>query len=223
MKDMLNECKRCGICCTKGGPALHRKDLPLIKSGKIPRSRLITIRVGELVYKPFSETPQAANCELIKICGTGRDWQCYYFDSQEKGCRIYDNRPITCSILQCWDTTEIEKHVEKDTISRFDLLRQDEPMYNIVKEHESLCPCPDMQAIANTIEKGSGLVSGPYEWLVNKDIEIRTRVVDQYGISLAEELFFFGRPIFQLLQQLGVKVTESAGKLRLQWPMPDLS
>jgi len=211
------------MCCAKGGPALHSQDLPLILSGKIPRTRLITIRKGELVYKPFRDVPQAALCELIKICGTGREWQCYYFDNAGKGCRIYENRPITCSILQCWDTTEIEKHVERNTLSRFDIIKEEEPIYRIIKEHQSLCPCPDMQDIAKNIRKGVMIDYDFYNDLVNEDINIRTATAEQYNISLAEELFFFGRPIFQLLQQLGVKVNESAGKLRLQWPMPDLS
>jgi len=57
-----------------------------------------------------------------------------------------------------------------------------------------------------------------FENLVNRDIQIRTRVVKEYDITLVDELFLFGRPIFQLLQQLGVKVSESGGKLQLRWP-----
>jgi Fe-S-cluster containining protein len=218
MEDIQNECKRCGVCCTKGGPALHKKDLPLIKSGKIPRTRLITIRKGELVHKPASDKPQAAGCELIKICGTGREWQCFYFNSDDKGCKIYANRPIACSTLQCWNTSAIEKLVETDTITRFDIVERDEPIYTIIEEHEKLCPCPDMPGVAGAIESRIYPAIESFEDLVNRDIQIRTRAVQEHNITLADELFFFGRPIFQLLQQLGVKVSESGGKLQLHWP-----
>jgi hypothetical protein len=54
--------------------------------------------------------------------------------------------------------------------------------------------------------------------MINEDIRIRTRAVQEFNITLAEELFYFGRPLFQLLQQVGVRVSESEGVLRLRWP-----
>lgn len=218
MEDIQNECRRCGICCTKGGPALHSEDLPLIKNGTIPRSRLITIRKGELVHKPFSDKPLAAAGELIKICGIGKEWQCFYFDSVDKGCKIYTNRPIACSTLQCWETSAIEKLIETDTITRFDIVDKNDSMFAVLEKHERLCPCPDMLDVAEAVKNHDPSVIKSLEELVNDDIQFRNRVVKKYDISLAEELFFFGRPIFQLLQQLGVKVRESEGKLQLSWP-----
>ena len=52
--------------------------------------------------------------------------------------------------------------------------------------------------------------------MVNEDIRIRTEAVQKLKISLAEELFYFGRPLFQLLQQIGVKVKEEDGALTLR-------
>jgi hypothetical protein len=40
-------------------------------------------------------------------------------------------------------------------------------------------------------------------------------VVSEHGLSLAEEMFYFGRPLFQLLQVVGIEITETAGGIRL--------
>lgn len=218
MNNNQKECQRCGLCCTKGGPALHKKDLSLIQDGIIPKDRLITIRKGELVHKPFSDKPQAAACELIKICGTGKAWQCYYFNNDDKGCRIYTDRPIACSTLKCWDVEEIEKLVEKNTLSRFDIIEDDDPLIPFIEEQQRDCPCQDMYALAEKIENHEYPDLQHYQELVNRDIQIRNRAVREFDISVSEELFYFGRPIFQLLQQLGVRVTEVQKELQLQWP-----
>jgi Fe-S-cluster containining protein len=209
------ECRRCGTCCLNGGPALHTKDLELIRGGQLPINRLITIRKGELADHPLTGRVQAVECELVKICGTGRDWRCFYF-STSRGCTIYATRPIACRILKCWDPTEIAALVEKETLTRLDILAEGEPLRSLVEEHERLCPCPDMELIRRSLS--SGLLNGLLDDLqrrVDADLNFRSRVVKDYDISLAEELFCFGRPIFQLLQALGIGISETAGRIRL--------
>ncbi|MFN2354565.1 MAG: YkgJ family cysteine cluster protein [Desulfopila sp.] len=218
METKQTECKRCGTCCSKGGPALHREDLPLIERGTVPLKRLITIRKGELVYKPYTSAPIAARCELIKFSGTGKEWQCFYYDYEEKGCMIYTERPVSCRRLKCWDTAAVEQLVEEDTLDRFDIVAPDAPVLFFIQEHENSCPCPDLQALQSAIEQRAVVDLQELEELVNEDIRIRTAAVQKLKISLAEELFYFGRPMFQLLQQLGVKVVEKESRLVLRLP-----
>ncbi|MEE4242656.1 MAG: YkgJ family cysteine cluster protein [Desulfopila sp.] len=213
-----NTCKRCGTCCSKGGPALHTADLRLVREGLLPLSRLITIRKGELVFKPHEDAPQLALCELVKISGTGKEWQCFYFDDETKGCMMYQDRPLSCRELQCWDTGAVEDLVEKDTLDRFDIVSENEPIYSLIREHESRCPCPDMEALLKALLEKNLPPLEPLEELTNEDIRLRRKAVQEIDITLAEELFYFGRPIFQLLQQLGVKVREENGMLKLRWP-----
>jgi len=213
------QCKRCGICCTKGGPALHRDDLALVQRGVLPIKILITIRKGELVYKPDDDVPRPASCELIKISGAGKDWQCFYYNKDDQCCMIYQDRPLSCNKLKCWNTNAVEQLIEKDTLSRLDIVGEDDPLYSVIKEHESSCPCPDMEEIRNSVNQKLELDLENLEKLINDDITIRTATVQKMGISLAEELFYFGRPIFQLLQQIGLKVSESEGKLKLRQPI----
>lgn len=208
-------CKRCGTCCMKGGPALHSEDLTLIEQNTLSRDQLITLRKGELVYKPDSDTPQAVQCELIKINGSGRQWQCQFYDEAGNGCGIYADRPLSCRELQCWDTSAVELLIEKNTLSRLDIVAENEPIYQIILDHERNCPCPDLASIKRSLENKEPIKLGDLEKLINKDIEIRNGAVKNLKISLAEELFYFGRPLFQLLQQIGVLVREQEGTLKL--------
>ncbi len=216
MKNEQTECRRCGTCCSKGGPALHLEDAELIRNGSLPIKRLITIRKGELVIKPHKDEPQTAACELIKISGTGSDWQCFFYDEEQKGCMIYESRPLSCRLLQCWDTEAVEDLVEKNTLSRLDLVGEKEPIRKMIETHEKQCPCPDLDALRRAIAAGETLDLEALQAMVNDDIRIRTEAVQKLKISLAEELFYFGRPIFQLLQQIGVKIKEEEGLLKLR-------
>jgi Fe-S-cluster containining protein len=213
------QCKRCGICCTKGGPALHKNDLDLVERGVLPIKMLITIRKGELVFKPDDDIPQPARCELIKISGTGKDWRCLYYDVKDKGCMIYQDRPQSCNELECWNTQAVEQLIEKDTLSRFDIVGAHDPVYSVIIEHESSCACPDLNSIREALLHKNQVDLNYLERLINDDIAIRTATVRNLNISLAEELFYFGRPIFQLLQQIGIAVIEREGKLKLRWPV----
>lgn len=209
-------CKRCGNCCKEGGPALHLQDLDLVREGKIPQRSLITIRKGELVHNPLANKVQPSNVELIKIVGTGRQWSCYYFDKQS-GCTIYGVRPYTCRVLKCWDTAEILSLFEKDTLCRLDILSPDNPLIPVIKEHEHICPCDDLGYIQENINNLPAEKKADLEKRVRRDLHFRTRVIEDFQLKVAEELFYFGRPLFQILQQLGVRVSESPAGINLIW------
>jgi Fe-S-cluster containining protein len=207
------ECRRCGTCCVEGGPALHTGDLALVRSGQLPINRLITIRKGELVNHPLTDNVQAVGFELVKICGTGRDWCCLYY-STSRGCTIYASRPLACRVLKCWDPKEISALVGKDTLTRLDILVEGDPLRPLVEEHELLCPCPDMELICHSLSTDS-LDLNNLQRLVDADLNFRNLAVKDNNISLAVELFCFGRPIFQLVQAVGIGISETAGRVRL--------
>jgi Fe-S-cluster containining protein len=199
----IASCTRCGKCCEKGGPALHGQDLQLIREKKIPLSSLITIRKGELVHNPQTGTVQAAAVELVKLSGRGQQWSCLYY-RPAKGCTIYDHRPQACRILKCWDTAEILSVVEKDTLDRFQILAENDPLVPLIREHEQICPCHDLQAIYLRRKTLSSDKKTEIEQRVRQDLRFRSQVIVDLNLQLSEELFYFGRPFFQLLQPMGI-------------------
>ena len=205
MEEKISDCQRCGTCCTSGGPALHSEDLRLIRSGAIPLEQLITIRAGELVHNPLTNKLQPIRRELVKVSGTGKQWSCFYYDPGEKGCSIYDTRPKACRVLKCWETEEIEQLIEQDTLSRFDLIAENDPVLPFVREHEKVFPCPDMERLRN---EGIPENTEELEEMINGEIAYRTKVVQHFNLSVGAEMFYFGRPLFHLLVAIGFKVTE---------------
>lgn len=215
MEQNQKECQQCGTCCTSGGPALHKEDKHLVVDGDLPLAQLITIRKGELARNPLTNSLKPVEKELVKISGVGRGWNCYYFDSESKRCTIYDTRPQACRVLQCWDTTEIEKLFEKDTLSRLDLLDSSNKIRKCIEEHEKAFPCPDLMTLREFGPQGK---EAEVEELINQEIIFRTKVVGQFELSLGEELFYFGRPVFHLLVSIGVRVDEVDQRLIVSWP-----
>ena len=214
---MQQSCKRCGSCCKEGGPALHTADLLLLKTGKIGIDKLITLRRGELVMHPETGKLQPASTEIIKIKGKGRNWVCHFYDEQANGCGIYEFRPVACEALKCWDTEKIMAMVEKDTLTRFDIVDRESPLYDVIKEHQQLCPSPDFDHIAEKRQNISASLKKELEKMVRDDLQFRTRQVRAHKLQLADELFYFGRPLFQLLQPFGARVLESPMRLTLLW------
>lgn len=215
MEKNQSACTRCGTCCANGGPALHSEDKRLIVDGAIPISHLITIRKGELVHNPITNKIQSVHSELIKISGVGKEWSCFYYDPELKGCTIYELRPMACRALECGDTEAVEKMIEKDLLSRADLIDSRNPIYQAVLEHEAGFPCPDLQEI---LDKGESPQGAALEDAANREVAFRTDLVERHDLSLGEELFYFGRPLFHLLISVGASVQETDGRLSLSWP-----
>ena len=197
-----------------GGPALHREDLALITSTRLPVSDLVTIRKGELAHNPLTGKVQPASVELVKIVGAGGQWQCCYYDS-DHGCTIYHYRPVGCRLLKCWDPGDILNLV--DTLCRLDIVTADSPFVALIKEHEKLCPCDGLQSILTDRNSLTQQQKNELEARVNSDLQFRKRVIEDYNLSLREEMFYFGRPFFQLLNPLGVSVVESETGVQLIW------
>ena len=178
---------------------------------------MITIRKGELAHNPKTDRIQPVSVELIKIRGKGGDWNCLFYDEATKGCTVYHHRPFACEVLKCWDPEELLDLVEKDTLTRLDILEETEEMYPYVLEYEKLFPCPDLNEITDWTEDAFLAQGVELEKKVNSDLFFRNRLVQKVGLELNEELFLFGRPLFQLLQPLGFTVVQSHAGVQLQY------
>lgn len=216
MKTTQESCARCGECCKKGGPALHLEDLELVRSGKLATSNLITIRKGELAFNPLTGKIQSVSVELVKIKGAGRQWDCCYHDATA-GCTIYECRPQACRVLKCWDTRDVLTLVERNTLRRMDILPEGHCILPAIKESDRLFPCHDLQQIYQNRHAITTDMQTKLEKQAVDDVLFRTQIVAEFKLRLCDELFYFGRPFFQLLQSLGVGVSESPSGIKLRW------
>ena len=212
---MQISCRQCGICCTKGGAALHSGDLSLLRDENIPLRDLITIRKGEFAYNPVTDRVQATQNEIVKLRGSGREWTCCYYDVNSRRCTIYDHRPLACQALRCWEPADSLALVESDLLSRNEILADNESLQSLVMEYETACPLPDFTSLSQKTDNLTTVIVDALEQSVNSDLEYRNRVVQESAEVLQQEMFLFGRPLFQLLQSFGLIVSQSGSRLRL--------
>jgi Fe-S-cluster containining protein len=198
-------CRRCGICCIKGGPVLHGEDRWLVKSGLLPPAALVTIRVGELVHQPLTDTVVPTTHEMLKISGVKGGWQCRFYRAEEGGCTIYEHRPSACRAMKCWDIAEISALMGTDLLTRFELIEKTDSMYAYVEEHEQRFSCPDLIDLQS---RGISSHRQALEKLINDELGFRVQVTARFSLSLGDELFSLGRPLFSVLSGIGVALRE---------------
>lgn len=193
-------CQRCGTCCNKGGPALHDKDLVLIKNHQLAIADLITIRKGEPVFSPLVDGLEPSREELIKLSGQIDSWQCRFYDQVSNGCTIYGHRPQECQLLKCWDPSPLADVIYQHCLSRKNVLPDDDNLWELIQLQEEHCSFAQIAELSAKLTK-----TGVTEFLpeigriVNLDLKIRQKAIQRRQLSMAEELFYFGRPLFKSL------------------------
>ncbi len=217
---LQKECRRCGNCCLKGGPALHPEDLLLLEENYLRQEDLLTIRKGEPLLGLTGGNPRPAKAELIKIRGRGTDWTCLFFNRQHAACKIYTHRPLECVLLQCWNTEALEKIAGTNLVSRHDIITSHAPVMPFIEEQQERCPLDMLEGMRIPITRGEGLpvAMSQLTELVNADLEIRSQAHKKLQFSLELELFYFGRPLFVILKQFGIMAREEYGALTLHTP-----
>ncbi|MFC1813875.1 YkgJ family cysteine cluster protein [Thermodesulfobacteriota bacterium] len=213
----ISECIRCGTCCKKGGPSFHHEDKKLIDKGIILSKFLYTIREGELSYDNVKECHLPAASDIIKIKGQKDSWTCVFFNEDENECTIYDNRPLECRILTCWDTKEIEKMYSKNRLTRKDLLSSVEGLWDLIEDHQQRCAYDRLKRFANDLKankKEDEALKGIHE-IIEYDTRIRQLVAEKGGLDPAMVDFLFGRPITETIRMYGFKIARKGDKYSL--------
>jgi Fe-S-cluster containining protein len=218
-------CDRCGTCCEKGGPALHYADGQLLWDKRLTPEALITIRKGEPVFSLSAENFAPAQSEIVKIKGQGMAWTCLFYRGKEAGCAIYGNRPLECSLLKCWETAALEKIAGRNLLSRYDIIVPDDPILPYIRSHENTCSLENLFHLISAVKEKRSCRQAIDELtgLANADLAIRSQVLARFHLSLDLELFFFGRPIFTILQEFGIDVDAAHGICSLSHASSPLS
>lgn len=216
MNKVITECIRCGTCCKKGGPSFHLEDKVLIEKGIILSKYLYTIREDELCYDNVKESILPAASDIIKIKGQKDSITCIFFNEKENECTIYDNRPLECRALKCWDTREIERIYSKNRLTRKDLISIIEGLWDLVEDHQRRCSYEALKffiAVLNKDEKDEAL-NGIFD-IIEYDAQIRELVVQKGDLDPEMTDFIFGRPITETIRMYGFKIIKQNDNYRL--------
>jgi Fe-S-cluster containining protein len=216
---LKTQCDCCGTCFRNGGPPLHVEDIELVRSGYLVVDDLVTIRRGEMVLAPLAADPSPAQTNWLKIQGAEGEWRCRFLDTLSNTCTIYEHRPLSCRALRCWDTGEILAMAGHGLLCLADLMESNDPLWPLVLLQEKSCPVPDMKNIISTVIVHTERIRmlSDLTMMVENDLRIRAQAAREFNISVARELFYFGRPLFQLLVPLGIVMTQTPKGIDLQY------
>jgi len=214
--ESTQECKQCGTCCRKGGPSFHNEDKPLIDKGTIPLKYLFTIRKGEPVHENVKGEIATATTEIVKIKGKGASWTCLFLSEKDNSCTIYENRPVECRELACWDTRKIEAIYEKNRLSRKDLISEVEGLWTLVTDHQERCSYEKLKELAVEAQKDiQGNAAKSILEMVRYDAHLRNVVVEKGGLDSGMVEFLFGRPMHKTIQGFGLRVASDLASVHL--------
>jgi Fe-S-cluster containining protein len=206
-KSVKRECSRCGTCCKKGGPILHLEDKTILLKGIVTHKDLVTLRKGEFVFNPLDEKIQKLTREVIKVDKKGEGWTCIFYNELESSCNIYENRFLECRILKCWDAEEFLRIFCKNTLTRFDMINSNDPVIEIIREHDKECPCDRFETlIINYLKRGDSKTLFQIKELINKDIRFRLFAFKELGVNREYERFIFGRSFIELAKTHGISI-----------------
>ena len=206
----INLCQRCGTCCKKGGPSLHREDRSLVENGRIPARCLFTIRRGERVRDNVKGTRVSLSEEIIKIKGLAAGWTCLFYDQATRGCAIYDHRPLECRALNCRDTRRIEAVYETTRLTRQDLISGINGLWDLIEDHEQRCGYAGLRArVAEGTCEGRLKQEKAILEILRFDAHIRQLAVEKGGLESRMLDFLFGRPLADTIKMFGIQLIDS--------------
>ena len=202
----ISECQRCGTCCTKGGPSFHHVDKALVEDGVIHSKYLYTIRKGEWAYDNVRQCLEPVSSDIIKIKEKNDSWICIFFDESQSACAIYENRPLECRALKCWDTRELEDLYAQKRLTRADLISDIEGLWSLIKDHQQRCNYEIIQKLVDAIKTNPGDAKARQKLsaIIQFDTEIRKLVVSNAGLEPEMLDFLFGRPLTRMITKMGL-------------------
>lgn len=214
------ECLRCGTCCRKGGPALHNRDRSLLDNNIINLAQLITIRQGEPAYNPCTDKVEPAAGEFLKIAGKPGKWECIFFEPEGSVCLIHANRPLECELLECWNSEAVKAVIGRDYLTRFSFIGNEGELGKLIREHERKCSAGEASLLQEKLvgqEAADDASLVQLQQIMREDLALRDQAVRLYNLSLAQEMFCFGRPLFQSILHSRLQVRFEGDTLRLQY------
>ncbi len=203
-------CVRCGDCCKESSPTLYEEDLVLLMEGVLDKRDVLTLRKGEIGYSPKEGRNVVLAEEMIKVRDTAGGGQCIFY--RDKGCGIYENRPLQCTALECWRPEGFEILSSRRPLARRAVLMEDHPLWEVVVAHEKRSSHEMLRSILN---KGQDLDRASEEKALEimlYDLHVRMFMEENVYMKREEMDFFFGRPIAQALSVYGYRLEGEPGQ-----------
>jgi Fe-S-cluster containining protein len=209
-------CLHCGDCCRQGSPTLSVKDIPLLRQGIIKRMDLLTLRAGEIGFSNDTQDLVLLPEERIKVKEKPGSRECLLLDPETNSCRIYEDRPLQCQAMECWNPENFDDLNSQQFISRKQLLNPDDPLIPIIESHSRRCAVSALQEALSRIKKGVAAAQEEALDILFFDQHLREYLTQEQGIDPESQMFLIGRPVSDLIHSFGFRIEEDReGKLNL--------
>lgn len=215
MSEKQPECRRCGTCCRKGGPALHKEDASLLTEGVLQLQDLCTFRAGELVRDTSTDHVVPLPEEIVKIAAPfgsrPDDWTCRFL-MEDNRCFIYGHHPVECRTLFCEDTTRLLSMQGEDRLDRaaiLELLHAPKWLADSVKAHEERCNYAALTNIASRLESEQD-ARRAFVQAVEYDRAFRDIMMEKGKVHKEMLDFLLGRPLIRTIIMFGIDARNNA-------------
>jgi Fe-S-cluster containining protein len=209
-------CLRCGDCCRQGSPTLYLADMPILRQGSIRRVDLITLRDGEIGFSNATQDLILLPEERIKVKEKPGGRECIFLDAETKGCNIYEDRPLQCRVMECWNPDTFQGLDGYEFLSRNELLNPEDPLIPIIESHTKRCSVSDLQEALSRTKKGFAAAQDEALDILFFDRHLREYLTQEQGIGPENQVFLIGRPVSDLIYSFGFRIEEgSDGKINL--------
>ncbi|MGC8494637.1 MAG: YkgJ family cysteine cluster protein [Syntrophobacteraceae bacterium] len=205
---ILPLCVRCGECCRLGSPTLHLEDLPLLKTGKIPRENLLALRTGEPARSPFDGKPFLLSEERIKVAEKEGSRECVFFNSEANQCTIYSDRPLQCRAQGCWDPIPARDAAELPFLQRSHIFEGIDLLLEVIAEHENRCSFQALSEAFETLGRSRGENVEQVLALLSYEDHFRRFVSEKFQIPPQYLDLLLGRSFTRMAPLFGFHVLE---------------
>lgn len=203
------ECKQCGTCCRRGGPALHRQDGDLLSEGLLRPADLCAFRAGELVRDDAEGTVKPLPRELVKIAppegSRPDDWTCRFLTSKNT-CFLYGRHPAECRALFCQAPEALLTMSGEDRLDRKAAceLFQAPPWWSeLMEAHQEKCDYATLTELAARLDADEDARAAFLE-IVEYDRAFRELVTEKKAARPEDLDFLFGRPLLRTIIMYGL-------------------
>jgi len=199
----------------KGGPTLHEDDAILFTKGTLEKTHVYTLRKGEVV-RNIDDTLMVLEREMIKIKGQGEAWSCTFYDEDKSSCKIYQDRPVECRALKCWDLQELKEVMARSCLQRRDLINPDDGILKIIGAHEQRCAYEMLEAAVLELKRpDSHKAVEKILDLLQYDHYMRPFLAEKLNVDPNAMDFFFGRPLTTTIRMFGLCVKQKGDSFLL--------
>jgi len=146
--------------------------------------------------------------EMVKVAGKGEALTCFHYREEDSSCMVYEHRFLECRLLKCWAPRDLLSIIGKNTILRSDVINPYDPVIQLIEMHEKECSLRELSTLLEEVSYGTEREKalGELSELARKDIAIRYRAGEDFGLRREYELFVFGRPVKDILADAGLSV-----------------